>query len=84
MGKGKRAAQRTRRGNKGVIGMYDYERLISYGEDKACFIPKCPICNRHVKADEEVLINGIGEVKNPNATCKKCGRVNMPFEGYCE
>lgn len=47
------------------------------------FIPVCPDCGRFVKADSSVLINGLGELsKEPNATCSKCGRVNMPFEGY--
>lgn len=54
-----------------------------YGEDGALFVPVCPTCGRFVKADDSVRINGLGEVsKEPNATCKKHGRVCMPFEGY--
>lgn len=49
----------------------------------ACFIPRCPNCGRFVKAGE-ILMNREGEIKEkePNATCKKCGQVSMPFEGY--
>ena len=53
-----------------------------YGEG-ATFVPVCPSCGRFVKADATVLINGLGEIKNEaNASCTKCGRVQMPFEGY--
>jgi len=48
----------------------------------AQFIPVCPICARFVKADLQVWMNEHGEVRMPNATCSRCGRVNMPFEGY--
>ena len=66
--------------------MYDYEyvgtRRIEY-EGGAIFIPVCKKCGRFVKADEAVYINGMDQVKiTPNATCKKCGRIEMIFEGY--
>jgi len=56
---------------------------IIYGEG-AQFIRACPKCGRFVKPDEEILFGGFDEQpkKQPNATCKKCGRVEMPFEGY--
>jgi hypothetical protein len=62
---------------------YENTRRIVYGDDGATFIPVCPCCGRYVKSDTTVLANGEGEVKHqPNATCSKCGRVEMPFEGY--
>lgn len=53
-----------------------------YGESGACFIPVCPTCGRFVKADETVWINEAKGPRGPNATCKRCGRIDMPFEGY--
>lgn len=50
----------------------------------ATFVPVCQKCGRYVKADETITTNGFGEmVKEPNATCTKCGRTHMIFEGYC-
>jgi len=63
---------------------FEYEKIrrVVYG-DGATFVPACPRCGRFVKADEEIKINGIGEyVAGDNATCKKCGRIEMPFEGF--
>ena len=58
--------------------------LARYGD--MVFVRVCPVCNRFVKADEGInfLTNMNDDVKfnEPNATCKKHGRVNMPFEGY--
>ncbi|MGK7344995.1 MAG: hypothetical protein ACNS63_04225 [Candidatus Nitrospinota bacterium M3_3B_026] len=66
--------------------MHEYEstRRVCYGsEDKdpglAVFVPVCPRCGRYVKADAEIFI---WKPEEPNATCKKCGRVSMYFEGY--
>jgi len=57
--------------------------LVSYGDEGAMFLRTCPICGRFVKADETILINGLGEVKmEHNATCKVHGRVTMSFLGY--
>jgi len=68
---------------------YSYEgaRRISYGatEDSygAVFIPVCEKCGRFVKADAEIKVNeSEGLADEPNATCKKCGRVKMLFEGF--
>lgn len=70
--------------------MYDdkYEKspVVKYGwpdDDSPVFYAVCPKCGRFVKADEktkkpEYLGN------EPNATCKKCGRVQMPFAGWWE
>ena len=67
------------------IPEYTYEntKRVTYGDTGAQFIPVCPSCGRYVIADETMLGNDDGAVKlQPNATCKKCGRVEMPFEGY--
>lgn len=46
------------------------------------FIRVCPNCGRFVKPDKIVKnIDENGKFE-PNATCSKCGRVNMLFEGY--
>ena len=56
---------------------------ISYGE-RATFIRQCPECARYVKADETARMRGIDleEPVGPNATCKRHGRVSMPFVGF--
>lgn len=64
--------------------MFEYEgvRRIVYGQG-ATFVPVCERCGRFVKADETILVNGLGEVKETeNATCHRCGRTNMIFEGF--
>ena len=63
--------------------MYEYEntRRIVYG-DGAYFIPICSICGRFVRADKEIFANDFGLKKQSNATCKKCGRIEMIFEGF--
>ncbi len=53
-------------------------RRIEY-EGGAIFVPVCRQCGRFVKADEEAYVN---DLKKPNATCSKCGRTHMLFEGY--
>lgn len=60
---------------------YENTRRVKYGSGQ--FVPVCPNCGRYVKADETMMENGLEELNlEPNATCKKCGRVLMPFEGY--
>ena len=56
---------------------FEDEPRISYGD--GTFVRRCPKCFRFVRPDEKALMGG-GE---PNATCKRCGRVEMPFEGFC-
>jgi len=64
-------------------GAYEETRRLVYGDEGATFIPVCETCGRFVRADDTVLFNGLGEIiKQPNATCSKCGRVEMLFEGY--
>lgn len=61
------------------------ERTITYdcGEQGVAeFIPKCEKCNRYVKADESISVNYDGIKDQPNATCKKCGRIKMLFLGF--
>ncbi len=62
---------------------HEYESLRRkvYG-DGATFIPVCKKCGRFVKADKEIYANDYGLLDAPNATCKKCGRTKMLFEGW--
>lgn len=48
----------------------------------AYFVPVCPQCGQFIKADNEIEHNLFGVITAPNATCSKCGRVAMPFEGW--
>lgn len=65
--------------------MHEYEntRRITLGNG-AQFVPVCIKCSRFVKADKEINFYTYSEelVKRPNATCAKCGRVEMMFEGF--
>jgi len=63
---------------------FEYEgvRRVAY-EGGATFVPVCPICGRFVKSDPVIITNEkVGLIDKENATCKKCGRVEMPFEGF--
>ena len=53
---------------------------VMYGEDAGAFVYYriCPYCGRFVKADDSSKGPGCGT----NATCKKHGRVEMPFLDY--
>lgn len=67
--------------------MNEYENIkrITYETDGgvAVFIPVCEKCGRFVKADKFILACELhGLSKAHNATCKKCGRVDMLFEGF--
>lgn len=62
---------------------YEYPNTSRRNYGGALFVPVCPNCRRYVTADKSIMIKGTGEiVEKPNATCSKCGRVSMPFEGY--
>lgn len=54
---------------------------VSYDGEGATFWKVCPKCARFVKADKEIRVSwGDGTPANePNATCAKHGRVQMPF-----
>lgn len=69
--------------------MYEYEKLrrVTYGSPdseagQAVFVPVCPNCGRFVQADPTVRLHGDGLADGPTATCARCGRVEMPFEGF--
>lgn len=63
---------------------YENVRRIVY-KGGATFVPVCENCARFVKANDTVSINGLGELSDqPNATCSKCGRTKMIFEGFFE
>ena len=64
--------------------MFDYPEIhrVIY-EGGATFVPICPKCGRFVKADRTIMVSeGLGLKEQPNGTCKKCGRVEMIFEGF--
>lgn len=60
---------------------------VAYGPtwegDYHVWYKKCPKCGRYVKADNQCRIPEY-QGKEPNATCKKCGRVQMPFAWWWE
>ena len=63
---------------------YEHTKRIVYGSEyntdgEAWFLPRCPKCGRIVKADKECYVD---DGTKSNATCSKCGRIRMPFEGY--
>ena len=63
---------------------YEYEGgpWIQY-ERGVTFVRVCVKCGRYVKADEIIQENDeVGLIDQPNATCKKCGRTKMVFEGF--
>lgn len=62
--------------------MYENARRIQF-EEGATFVPVCENCGRFVKADDQVMVNEeTGLHPGPNATCKKCGRTRMWFDGF--
>lgn len=63
---------------------HENTRRISY-DGGAVFVPVCEECGRFVKADDTVMISEDSGLKDqPNATCSKCGRTKMVFEGFFE
>ena len=64
-----------------VEGPYQtYKCGPDYGD--AVFIRRCSKCNRFVRADKEIWIGEETIRPGPNATCKKCGRTEMDFQGF--
>lgn len=62
---------------------YENTRRVTYDGDGATFVPVCEKCGRYVKADDTILVSeASGLHDGPNATCKKCGRTRMLFEGF--
>ena len=68
-----------------MIPEFAYENLrrVQYNGG-ATFVPVCPHCGRFVKSDDNIKVSQWDDriSDDPNANCKKCGRVNMPFEGF--
>jgi hypothetical protein len=68
------------------MGLFDhseYTPTVAYGpiagEDcSMVFYRVCPKCGRFVKPDDKAAMPEYAGDK-PNATCKKCGRVQMEF-----
>jgi len=60
---------------------YESTRRVVYVEG-ATFVPVCESCGRYAKADKTILVNMDGIHPGPNATCSKCGRTRMLFEGF--
>ena len=50
----------------------------SVSGDNPIYYRICPKCGRFVKPDDNVKLPEYQQ-DEPNATCKKCGRVQMPF-----
>lgn len=52
-------------------------------EGGANFVRVCENCGRFVKADGIIRVHeDYGLKDEPNATCSKCGRTKMLFEGF--
>ncbi len=64
-----------------MSGEYENTRRIRY-DNGMQFVPVCEKCGRFVKADESIGFDPLGQPNVPNATCSKCGRTMMIFEGY--
>ena len=60
---------------------YGNMRRVSY--EGATFILVCEHCGRFVKADKDIMVNGLDALSDaPNTTCSKCERVKMPLEDW--
>jgi hypothetical protein len=65
----------------------DERRRVVYGETDseyagATFVPVCSRCGRFVRADPEIRFQAGTVAQGPNASCARCGRVEMIFEGF--
>lgn len=70
-----------------MSGEYENLRRVGYGTSDsefgvAQFVPVCSRCGRFVRADAEIRLSRETIADEPNATCAKCGRVAMLFEGF--
>ena len=66
-------------------GEYENLRRVVYGDGEyegATFIPVCDQCGRFVKPDSSIRFGHETILDEPNATCAKCGRTKMLFEGF--
>lgn len=58
-----------------------WTRTVIYGG--AIYSARCPICARFVKTDQSARAGlETADLREPNATCKKHGRVATPFLGW--
>lgn len=64
---------------------YENTRRVVY-ENGATFVPVCETCHRFVtKTDDVIYASEAGGLsKRHNATCVKCGRTHMVFEGFLD
>lgn len=60
---------------------YENTRRVVY-KGGATFVPVCAKCGRYVKADETIMVGDAGLKDQPNATCARCDRTKMLFEGF--
>ena len=68
-----------------MTGEYEGVRRLVYGEGEyegATFVPVCKKCGRFVKADATMGFRNQTVALGPNATCSRCGRTEMIFEGF--
>ena len=64
---------------------YESVRRVVYGEDEyagATFVPVCSLCHQFVRPDATIRFRNHTIAKEPNATCSRCGRTEMLFEGF--
>lgn len=66
---------------------YERTRRVVYGDKdseygQATFVPVCLNCGRFVKADPSIKFGLETIAPGPNATCSRCGRTEMLFEGF--
>lgn len=61
---------------------FEYQGIRRIVADGAYFIPVCKNCGRFTKPYDQIIFDGDGQPVGTNATCKKCGEVEMIFEGY--
>lgn len=53
------------------------------GNGMAVFIRVCPKCRCFVRPDDNIFVGEESGLRpGPNATCKRCGRVEMDFQGF--
>lgn len=78
-----RVVRRVSRGGTWKMNDFEYPSTsrVSY-EGGATFVPVCTKCGRYVKADATIWVGDAGLKPGPNATCSKCGRAEMLFEGF--
>lgn len=68
--------------------VYEYSEnvpVVVYGKGELChcYYRICPKCGRYVSPDKATKIPEY-QGNEPNATCKKCGRVRMTFCTWVE